>query len=111
VIFLLSPPPPRMSFADAAVAYVAAGMCVAAVLGASLRFHLLLQRSRRDRVGLRSRDSIYSGPSLLWQRNVLDPRNYRPGAGRTIVRAMLVWMIVQGLAGLALFFIAFFFIL
>lgn len=104
-------PPPRMSFADAPFAYVAAGWCVSVFLGAALRFHWLLRRSRQDRIDLGPRDSIYSGRSLRWQRNVLSPSNYRPGTGKAIVRAMRVCIAVYGVAGVAAMFIALMFIL
>jgi hypothetical protein len=100
-----------MSFADAPLAYVAAGLCVIVFLASALRFHWLLRRSRHDRIDLRPRDSIYSGRSLIWQANVFDARNYRPGTGKAIVRAMLVWTVVQGVAALAAMFIALMFIL
>jgi len=105
------PPPPRMSFADAPFAYVAAGLCVILFLAAALRFHWLLRRSRQDRIDLRPRDSVYSGRSLFWQVNVLDARNYRTGTGKAIVRAMLVCAVVEGVAALAAMFIALMFIL
>ena len=82
-----------------------------ALLAASLRFHWLLRRSRQDRIDLRPRDSIYYGRSLIWRRNVLNPRNYRPGTGEAIVRAMWLCIVLQGLAALAAFCIAFLFIL
>jgi hypothetical protein len=82
-------------------------LCLAVVMAASLRLHVLLRRSRKDRIDLRPRDSVYSGRSLMWLANVLDTRNYRPETGKAIVRGLLECLVVQGLAGLAAFAFAF----
>lgn len=101
-----------MSFADAPMAYVAAALCVVALLVASLRVHVLLRESRRYRIDLRRRGrGMTSVGSWMNLEYVLDPANYQPGTAGPILRRVLTWMAVQGLAAVAALVIALFFIL
>lgn len=107
-----APPPPRMSFVDAPLAYVAAGLCVVALLAASLHVHMLLKESRRYRTDLRRRGrGMTSVGSWMNLEYVLDPANYQPGTAGPILRRLMKWMAVQGLAAAAAMAIALFFIL
>lgn len=104
---LMALPPFPMSFADAPVPYTVVLLCLAAGVAASIRLHWLLRQSRHDRIDLRPRDSVFGGRSWIWQQNVLDARNYRPGTGGAIVRRLLQCMVMQVVSFMAAIIAAF----
>jgi hypothetical protein len=101
LIFLVALPPFPISFADAPVPCTVMLLCLAAGAAASIRLHWLLRQSRRDRIDLRPRDGVFAGRSWIWQQNVLDARNYRPGTGGAIVRRLVRCMVTQAVSFMA----------
>jgi hypothetical protein len=106
--FLVALPPFPISFADAPVAFAVVLLCLAGGVAASIRLHWLLRQSRRDRVDLRPRDSVFSGRSWIWQQNVLNRRNYRSGTGGAIVRRLVQCMVMQAASFMAAILAAFY---
>jgi hypothetical protein len=111
MIFQSAPPPPRLSFAEAPLLYLAVALCVVTVLVAALQTHRLLEESRQYRIDARPKWRNPSAWPWTSAEYVLNPANYQPGTARPIIRRYLVLIAVQGLAGLAALFIAFAFIL
>ncbi|MBB4635432.1 hypothetical protein [Longimicrobium terrae] len=62
---------------------------------AGWRNRLTLRASVVDRIDLRPGQSPYRDASFFWQRDVLQPRNYRDGRGAYWIRRWVLLMLVQ----------------
>jgi hypothetical protein len=98
MIFPAALPAPRVSLAEAPVPYTVLVLLLAVGIAATVRLHQLARRSQQDRIDVRAGETVFSGISFVWQQKMLDPRNYRPGVGVSIIRGIVVCIAIQFLA-------------